>query len=282
MAEIPGDESLNRVLVVPLRVADDVALARYAVPAAHAESGAVVVLDLTACGGVQVDLDALIAECHRTVRGNAQRFVVLASREFLEAAAPLAAARTQTGGPGPDMVREDDLEHCLAWAAPAGDRVFSLLITLPARMEYLAPIRRFVSGVVRALHGEADAFQVEILVDELCLNAVENSPSDRSSYEARFQCEGDGVRLEVTNAFDESINSERIMHRRLQSFDASGDYLGDRGRGLFLVGRIADGLQIRSLPEGRIRVSVTKRMGRFASPGVGSRPADRAGDSSGR
>jgi anti-sigma regulatory factor (Ser/Thr protein kinase) len=72
--------------------------------------------------------------------------------------------------------------------------------------------------------------------------------------------EGDEFKLEVTNSFDPGAEPERTMHGRLQSFDASGSYLGERGRGLFLIARIADGLQIRSLPGDRIRVVATKRL----------------------
>jgi len=36
------------------------------------------------------------------------------------------------------------------------------------------------------------------------------------------------------------------LHSRLREFDASGAYLEERGRGLFLVARIADGLKIES------------------------------------
>ena len=121
-------------------------------------------------------------------------------------------------------------------------------------------MHRKCAEAVRVLHGDADAFQVELLVDELCLNAVENSPSEQNSYDVHMKCEGFELHVDVTNTFDDSVDSARIMHRRLQSFDDSGDYLGERGRGLFLVARIADGLQIRSVDGDRIRVSVTKRL----------------------
>jgi len=250
----------SHFIIIPLRVADDVPLARYAVQASHAAAGAAIVLDLSDVqAGEDVDLDGLINEFARTAEGNSQRLAVVGPRAAIE---------------GDDVARttfHGDLVACLQGLGPVARRSFEVQLTLPARLDYLAPVRSYVAEAIRSLHGDADGFQVEILVDELCLNAVENSPSGYNSYEVRIRCEGHELEIEVTNVFDGSINSERIMNRRLQSFDDSGDYLGERGRGLFLVARLADGLQIRALDAERIRVVVTKRLGQTDASAVGQR-----------
>jgi anti-sigma regulatory factor (Ser/Thr protein kinase) len=247
---------VSRFLVVPVTSAEDVTLARYTVQAAHALSGATVVLDLAeAPASASADWEELLAEFARTTSGNRQDFVVLASHERLEELAPRTAATTK-----PE--RQASLVDCLQALGPdpLAPR-YGIDLTLPARMEYLAPVRTYLSGIVRQRHGSADAFRIEILVDELCLNAVENSPSGHNSYDVSFRLADGPVELDVSNVFDDTIDSERIMQRRLQTFDASGDYLGERGRGLFLIARLADGLEIKSLPGDRICVSVRKQLG---------------------
>ena len=239
---------MYRIMVVPIAIEEDVALARYAIQAAHASPGAVIALDLRHLDAVLApQMPAMLDELARTAAGNAQRLVILAQE------AAVAGAGDRPVLP--------DLRACLLAHAPVSGRSFGMELTLPARTEYLADVRTHVASAVRDQHGDPDGFQVEILLDELCLNAVENSPSPRSAYDVRIACEGHELQVDVTNAFDDSVDSEKIMHRRLQSFDDSGTYLGERGRGLFLVARIADGLQIRSIDRDRLRVTVTKRLG---------------------
>jgi anti-sigma regulatory factor (Ser/Thr protein kinase) len=248
---------VTRFLIVPIRVADDVTLARYAIQAAHAEEGLLIVLDLTdARPGVVPDWARLLQEFGRTAAGNRQQFVVLATEPGLK---ELFAASGQ-GDQGTVLRRHDHLVACLEALGPQAGDALAVELSLPARMSYLPFVRTYLSSLLRRAHGAANAFRIEILVDELCLNAVENSPSDQNSYELAFRCAGGVVEMDVTNVFDDSINSERIMQRRLKTFDASGDYLGERGRGLFLIARLADGLQIKSLEGDRIQVSVLKRL----------------------
>lgn len=243
------------ILVLPLAHADDAAIARHAVQAAHSRGALLIVLDVQAEGASDPD-PALVSELAYTARGNSQRLALLcrqAERADLVAGID-DAARSH-------VVFHEGLADCLE-AEATEPRSLALDLTLPARLAYLPTVRRHVAWLVRQRAGEDDAFPVEILVDELCLNAVENSPSDRSSYDLVVACEGDELTIEVTNVFDDRIDSARIMHRRLESFDDSGDYLGERGRGLFLIARIADGLEIRPLEPDRIRVSVVRRLGR--------------------
>lgn len=173
-----------------------------------------------------------------------------------EAALPSALA---------DVPRESSVVDALRTLLPMGSRTFQARVIVPARLDYLPPLREIVAEAIGAHHGSAEAFQVEILVDELCLNAAENSPSWTATYEVGVSCEGHELQVEVINTFDPATEPEQAMRGRLESFDDSGGYLGERGRGLFLIARIADGLQIRSLPGHRLRVIATKRL-RAAPP----------------
>jgi len=161
-------------------------------------------------------------------------------------------------------------------------RPFEASIELPARLDYVSAVRRHLARGVAAASGGMGTFQVEILVGELCLNAVENSPSPSDMYEVRSRCEGPDLAIEVTNVFDATVDTERIMQRRVESFDDSGKYLGERGRGLFIVARIADSLNIRSLDGDRIRVAITKRLDKTPAAANVSVSSQVGGSSRGR
>lgn len=256
---------MNRFVVVPVRNAEDVSFARYTVQASHAAEGACLVLDLldapeAACD----DWDALLAEFERTARGNRQTFAVLWHEEPCARLAPAAVAA--------GLVRHASLGACLAESRPPAEGELHALVTLPSRLDYVPEVKGWLAAVVRSRHGESDAFKVEIIVDELGHNAVDHSPSSHNFFDVAFRLRAHEIEIDVTNVYDDSLNTERIMQRRLKSFDASGDYMGDRGRGLFLVARLADGMQIRSLPGERVCVSVLKRLGGGPGPGSDADP----------
>lgn len=237
------------VLLVPVRTEEDVALARHEVLAAHARRGLAVVVDLGELEPVAAsEAAALVEELARATLGNGQSLHVVGSGLPLDGA-----------GLG-HVQRHVGFAEALEAAVPLGGKTHAVHLTLPARVEPLAAVRHHLAAIVRRQHGEADGFQAELLLDEMCLNAVENSTSSRNSYEVSFRLQGHELAIDVTNVFDDAVDPARIMHRRLASFDDSGRYLGERGRGLFLIARLADGLQIRPLDADRIKVSVTKRL----------------------
>jgi len=47
-------------------------------------------------------------------------------------------------------------------------------VSLPALARYVPAVRRFVAVRVGDLHGERAAFGMELVLDELCLNAIEH------------------------------------------------------------------------------------------------------------
>ena len=238
------------VIVVGIASEEELVLGRHAILAAHGRRGALVVLDLSQLEPWEgFDARAMIAELQRTTGGNGQQICAIG----------MPSAIGLRGGHD-DLSFYPELATCLRLEAPLDRKAYALNLTLPARLEHLAPVKQHLAGIIRTLHADAEAFQAEILVDELALNAVENSPSSRNAYDLKFVAESHELVIEVTNDFDEAVDSTRIMNRRLQSFDDSGRYMGERGRGLFLIARIADGLQIRAVEGDRVRVTVTKRL----------------------
>jgi len=246
------DLATREFLILHVRVEEDLVLARHDLVSAHGRSGACVVFDVSALEPwPELDPAACLEEWLRTTTAHRQQLAILGSPGALGwDRSPVAH----------EVAFYPDLATCLKVEAPAVGGASAVEMTLPARVDYLPGLRQHLASVVKAQHGAAESFQVEILVDELALNAVENSPSSHNSYDLRFVLENHELLLEITNEFDEAVDSARIMNRRLQSFDDSGRYLGERGRGLFLIARIADGLQIRSLEGKRVRVTVTKRL----------------------
>ncbi len=247
--DLPEDDRVDvkpvEVLVVAVSDEQDLILGRHEIVAAHARRGLHVILDLSDLEPWQgLDLSSVLRDLHATTSGNSQHLVLMGDGD--DAAVPAFP----------------DLSAALAHVAKPSGSAFGLTATVPARIAYVQHLRQHVVTAVRECHGEREAFQVELLVDELAVNAVENSPSSRSFWELRFALEHHQLLVEVTNDFDDLVDSARIMNRRLASFDDSGGYMGERGRGLFLVARMADGLQIRALEGDRVRVTVTKRLGR--------------------
>ena len=235
---------MRTLLVIPLDRADEVPIARYNVQAAHARRGAWLLLDLRSATDLSEQQDELVDEFRATAEGNDQEFAVLG--------APAA------GGEG--VRHYADLAEAMRGLAPEDLLPYEVELVLPSRLEDLPAVRSFLAETASRLHPQAADFQLAMLVDEICQNAIQNSPSNKSHYEVLFRTDAERVRLEVTNQAAESFPPERIMQRRLDSFDDSGDYLGDRGRGLFLIARLADEMDIRAAGEERITVSVTKKV----------------------
>jgi anti-sigma regulatory factor (Ser/Thr protein kinase) len=235
---------MRTLLVIPLDRADEVPIVRYAVQAAHARRGAWLLLDLRRVPELGDQSDDLLEEFRATAEGNGQHFAVLGAAEGHEG----------------EVRGFQDLAEAMRGLAPEAKLPYEVELVLPSRIDDLPAVRTFLAETASGLHPGAGDFHLAMLLDEICQNAIQNSPSNKSHYEVLFRTDAEQVRLEVTNQAAESFPPERIMQRRLDSFDDSGDYLGDRGRGLFLIARLADEMDIRAAGEERITVSVTKRV----------------------
>lgn len=235
---------MRTLLIIPLDRTDEVPIARYNIQAAHSRAGAWLLLDLRRVEDLGPLQAELVEEFRRTTEGNSQHFAVV----------------------GPPVAGEEEVQHfpdlkaAISKLAPEDRLPYEVELILPSRLDDLPAVRGFVADTAARLHPHAADFHLAMLIDEICQNAIENSPSNKSHYELLFRSDEQRVRLEVTNQAAESFPPERIMQRRLDSFDDSGQYLGDRGRGLFLIARLADEMDIRAAGEERITVSVTKRV----------------------
>jgi len=223
------------VEVLPLENEEDAVLTKGHLLRLHSRPGAVLLLDLRR-SRIE-DPAPLLRELEQVARGNAQEFGVLGS-----------AGCGSIASPG-------SLSDALQERAPG----LTFRVALPCRAEYLPDLRRFFSRRVAERFGEVGAFRLEVVFDELCLNAVEHSPSRESRFGVESAVDGRTLHLVVSNDHPRQVDSSRIMKRRIREFNPSGTYLGERGRGLFLIARLVDGLSIRT-GEGRVQVHVWKEI----------------------
>jgi anti-sigma regulatory factor (Ser/Thr protein kinase) len=229
-------DSAPRVEVLPLDHEEDALLTRNHLLRLHTRRGASVLLDLRRTR--LEEAGPLVEELDGVARGNGQRVLVL-------------------GGGGPE---EGETCRNLSEGLEAAVPDLTFRVTLPCRPEYIPELRRFFSRRVGERFGEVGGFRLEVVLDELCLNAVEHSPSRDSRFEVESDTEGKILHLKVSNDHSGPHDSSRIMNRRIREFDSSGTYMGERGRGLFLIARLVDGMNIRT-GGGRVQVHVWKDLG---------------------
>ena len=232
MRELAGD-AVPAVEVLAVDHAEDGVLSRAHLLRLHARPGITVLLDLRRSR--LEDPTALVREFEGVTAGNEQRLALLGRADGFATAGPAGLAEALEGIVGGLDFR----------------------LSLPCRVEYLAEVRGFLARRVARVYGEVCAFRVEVVLDELCLNAIEHSPSRESRFGIEAGTRGSVLHLRVSNDHSRGRDDSGIMRRRLREFDPSGGYLGERGRGLFLVAQLADGLNIEA-DEGRVHVHVWK------------------------
>ena len=137
------------------------------------------------------------------------------------------------------------------------DRPVKFHISLPCKYKYLSEMRRFFYEIVNRRFEESDSFKVALIMDELCLNAVENSRSDRSRFDIEWFLANGTFTATVSNTSKDSGGSLEKMRRLLNNFDDSGSNLSGRGRGLYLVKEMSDGISLDPGREERDRIFVT-------------------------
>lgn len=140
----------------------------------------------------------------------------------------------------------------LAGLLRAGLRGWKLQLGLPPLMRYVPAVRRFVAGRVGDRFGARAAFCMELVFDELYINAIEHGAPLPARIRCAVEIDGSVLRYKLRNRLQEphAGEADARMSERVQEFDDSGTYLGERGRGLFLVGSMMDGLSIQEDDEG--------------------------------
>ncbi len=135
----------------------------------------------------------------------------------------------------------------------------AVAISFPATLEFVPMLREFVADSLRA-EGFSDkfAYRTEVIVDELCGNAVRyGSSSPKSRVAIRVEMEGDEVSLVVK---DEGGSKENIQKLRDKVVEAEAQSsLPKRNLGLEIVKMLAESVEVSTDLETITKVQILRR-----------------------
>lgn len=131
------------------------------------------------------------------------------------------------------------LEEQLATLEPT----FAIRVALPPDPRYFRPLRHHVRSHCGRAHGDRAAFRMELVLDELCTNAIEHGPPG-APVEVDLSYADGRIDYRVANRMEDPGATARQLRQLVAGFDATGSYLEERGRGLFLVVHLMDGMEI--------------------------------------
>lgn len=146
----------------------------------------------------------------------------------------------------------------------------TIKISFPANFQVVPGIRSLISRIASAFgFEEKEAYQIETIVDELCNNAIEHgSAGNQAAIE--LECEFDKQKIAVTvkdSGGKELFNPEQILKQQFQLLEKEKDNLAlfeRRGRGLVIVKKLSDELDITVGEKGTHVKVVKKRQGSAA------------------
>lgn len=140
----------------------------------------------------------------------------------------------------------------------------NIKMEIPANFTYIPGVRTCISRIAFNFgFDDRESYQIETIVDEICNNAIEHG-SKKKDAKIKLDCRFDRDQMEliVTDTGNRRFNVEQIfMHniKRLQEEISKG--LADsphRGRGLIIVQKLVDKLDIKTTRNGTI-VKILKR-----------------------
>ncbi len=132
-----------------------------------------------------------------------------------------------------------------------------LHIEFPVDADFIPAVRKFVAEAT-LIEGFTPKFsyRTEIIVDELCNNAVKFGPS-RTESSVKISCEFDKDVLELT-VQDPGGNQQDIQNLRkaIGADQGKQHYLG---HGLEIVRMLTSGMELTQTPQGETVIRVVKR-----------------------
>ncbi len=144
-------------------------------------------------------------------------------------------------------------------------------IEFPSEFTFVRGIRVCISGIAYNFgFSDREVYQIETIVDEVCNNAIEyGGAKDKRTLKnkdvIKVECNFKIGKLElvVTDKGGQGFNLKEILerNRRLAGDSLIANNLDKRGRGLVIVQRFVDELDIDTSKDGTA-VKVVKRVGR--------------------
>jgi anti-sigma regulatory factor (Ser/Thr protein kinase) len=130
-------------------------------------------------------------------------------------------------------------------------------LELPSDLDYVSPLRHFVAELAR-LEGfpKKFCFRTEILVDELCTNAVVHGPEDpRGEIQVQLTLTPERLDLSVQ---DRGGRQEKLDTLRKAVYSPRPQQNDAKGRGLVIVQMLSDELKLNLTDGGHTQIQVTK------------------------
>ncbi|MBF0433452.1 MAG: ATP-binding protein [Fibrobacteria bacterium] len=131
-------------------------------------------------------------------------------------------------------------------------------LQFPSDLDYIPAMRQFIAEVARSEgYSTKFCFRTEIIVDELCTNAILHGSKGRNGcviLEAYFN--NDIMKLCVKDGGGKKVNIENLKRAVYNSKPTADD---TRGRGMDIVQMLADELKIDLDENGNTQVNIVKK-----------------------
>ncbi len=136
----------------------------------------------------------------------------------------------------------------------------SIKLTFPGKLEYIPAIRKFVSGVAMSnKFSNKFAFRLEIIVDEICNNAVQHgSLSAAAQVEVLVNIDLDAMNISVSDSGGKMKDIKRLKDVLALTNKEEIEGKFERGRGMDIVKTLSSDIHLNVLPNGRTEIKVIK------------------------
>jgi anti-sigma regulatory factor (Ser/Thr protein kinase) len=145
----------------------------------------------------------------------------------------------------------------------------TMSIKIPANLEFVPSVRGCVTDFAELCGmSRKTIFQIEMIIDELCNNAIEHGTQDEyKTIEIICSVNEENIEINVYNGYSFKAVKEKTGHEIEKSMEKWADSPNrtedaSRGRGLALVKRFSDNFEINSSFDGTW-VHVVKKKGEF-------------------
>lgn len=131
-----------------------------------------------------------------------------------------------------------------------------LKLSIPADFKFVPGVRTCISRISSSFgFDDRETYQIELVVDEICNNAIEHGSKNPSDVvEASCTFDRGYMKLRVKDAGGEAFNVEEILSRNIEQASKTDllHSLDQRGRGLIIVRKLVDRLHIKVGEDGTI------------------------------
>jgi len=130
-------------------------------------------------------------------------------------------------------------------------------VEIPSDLDYIPPIRQFVSELVEGKgFNKKFCFRSEVVVDELCTNAIVHGSQEINDLITLSVSYGDGqVKMVIRNTAGTAENRNSL---KSAIEDPDKFFSGNKGRGIAMAKLLCDDLKLESSEEGFTQVVIIK------------------------